>query len=199
MGNGFEWRGETDRCTRGINIWSDPFEVQLDNGSRVPVLLVDTQGCFDEKSPLELDAKLFAIATLLSSVQVFNTIRTIDEATLQFLEAFTGVASMCNTFAAPREDNTAGSIPDFQKLIVLIRDFQFRDYKLGYYDNKHKPPHETKNFKLDKINPHESQPEGHQRVRQNIIQTFQETAAYLMPHPGKDALNGKTFIQFRFK
>lgn len=181
----FEWRGESDRCTKGINLWSDPLEVRLKNGTRIPIILIDTQGCFDDKTSLELDAQLFGVTTLFSSVQVFNTLRTIDEATLQFLEAFTGVASMCNAFHRRGSTGSRNTSPDFQKLLILVRDFQFRDYKFGYYDNTHVPPGETRNYKLDKLNPQDMQPEIHQEIRQNIIESYQETAAFLMPHPGK--------------
>ncbi|KAJ6647161.1 Atlastin [Pseudolycoriella hygida] len=83
--NTFLWNNQTDRLTAGIWIWSEPFEVMLPNGNRVYVLLKDYQGCFDDRSSLNEDANIFALSTLLSSVQIFNVKHQMDESENNFL------------------------------------------------------------------------------------------------------------------
>ena len=50
---------------------------------------MDTQGAFDSKSTVKDCATVFALSTLLSSVQVFNITLNIQEDDLQHLQLFT--------------------------------------------------------------------------------------------------------------
>lgn len=56
---------------------------------QVAVLLMDTQGAFDSSSTVKDCATVFALSTLLSSVQVFNITLNIQEDDLQHLQLFT--------------------------------------------------------------------------------------------------------------
>lgn len=61
------WHGESARCTTGINIWSEPFEIEHDK-RKIAVLLLDFQGSFDEQTSMNLNAIIFATyATTISS------------------------------------------------------------------------------------------------------------------------------------
>uniref|UniRef100_A0A8B9LFT5 Atlastin GTPase 2 n=1 Tax=Astyanax mexicanus TaxID=7994 RepID=A0A8B9LFT5_ASTMX len=50
---GFSWRGGCERETTGIQAWSEVFVVEKGDGSKVAVLLVDTQGAFDSQSTIK--------------------------------------------------------------------------------------------------------------------------------------------------
>lgn len=86
---GFSWRGGCERETSGILMWSEPFFVKLPSGEdvsitrlvgqvtylqsfsfQVVVLLMDTQGAFDSQSTVKDCATIFALSTMISSVQV---------------------------------------------------------------------------------------------------------------------------------
>lgn len=62
----FEWRGGSERMTTGIWMWSEPFVRRTEAGKDVAVLLVDTQGMFDNETSMGLTACIFAVSTLVS-------------------------------------------------------------------------------------------------------------------------------------
>lgn len=62
----FAWRGGVERMTTGIWIWSEPFVRRTEDGKDVAVLLVDTQGMFDNETSMGLTACIFAVSTLVS-------------------------------------------------------------------------------------------------------------------------------------
>lgn len=67
---GFSWRGGAERDTNGILIWSEPFLLKDKNGEEIAVILMDTQGAFDSFSTVKDCATIFALSTMISSVQV---------------------------------------------------------------------------------------------------------------------------------
>lgn len=88
--SGFKWRGGHERMTTGIWLWSRPFLRRLPGSSeRVAVLLMDTQGLFDSETGQMLTTSIFGLSTLISSVQVYNVTRQIQEDQLQHLALFT--------------------------------------------------------------------------------------------------------------
>lgn len=62
----FEWRGGVERMTTGIWVWSEPFVRRTEGGKEVAVLVVDTQGMFDNETSMGLTACIFAVSTLVS-------------------------------------------------------------------------------------------------------------------------------------
>ncbi|XP_009872022.1 PREDICTED: atlastin-1-like, partial [Apaloderma vittatum] len=83
---GFSWRGGSERETTGIQIWSEVFLVDKPDGKKVAVLLMDTQGTFDSQSTLRDSATVFALSTMISSIQVYNLSQNVQEDDLQHLQ-----------------------------------------------------------------------------------------------------------------
>ncbi|XP_068948042.1 atlastin-1 isoform X2 [Petaurus breviceps papuanus] len=102
---GFSWRGGSERETTGIQIWSEVFLINKPDGKKVAVLLMDTQGTFDSQSTLRDSATVFALSTMISSIQLFTEY---------------GRLAMEETFLKP-----------FQSLIFLVRDWSF-PYEFSY-------------------------------------------------------------------
>eukprot|EP00903_Cladosiphon_okamuranus_P015166 g14023.t1 len=90
----FEWRGGVERMTTGIWVWSEPFVRRTEDGKEVAVLLVDTQGMFDNETSMGLTACIFAVSTLLSSCQIYNVEKRIQEDHLQQLALFSEYGRM---------------------------------------------------------------------------------------------------------
>lgn len=68
---GFAWRGGQDRQTTGIWMWSEPFIRQVSSYPEpIAILLMDTQGMFDNETTMALTAQIFGLSTLISSFQV---------------------------------------------------------------------------------------------------------------------------------
>ncbi|CAI8015628.1 Atlastin-1 [Geodia barretti] len=87
---GFTWRGGIERDTTGILMWSKPYIIPLPNSrEEVAVLLLDTQGAFDNQSTVKDCATIFALSTMVSSLQVYNLSGLIQENDLQHLHLFT--------------------------------------------------------------------------------------------------------------
>lgn len=95
IGNdGFDWRAGSERNTTGIWMWSHPFLMKPKSRDEDPiaVLLVDTQGMFDHDTTMKLTASIFGFSTLLSSYQIYNVDKRIQEDNLQQLALFSEYA-----------------------------------------------------------------------------------------------------------
>lgn len=84
--SGFSWRGGSERDTTGILMWSEVFLHDYEDGRKVAIILLDTQGAFDSQSTVRDCATVFALSTMLSSVQIFNLSQNIQEDDLQHLQ-----------------------------------------------------------------------------------------------------------------
>ncbi|XP_032396858.1 atlastin-2 isoform X2 [Etheostoma spectabile] len=165
---GFTWRGGCERETTGIQIWSEVFVVDKPDGSKVAVLLVDTQGAFDSQSTIKDCATVFALSTMTSSVQVYNLSQNIQEDDLQHLQLFTeyGRLAMEEIYLKP-----------FQSLMFLIRDWSYpyeHDYGLEGGNN----------FLNKRLQVKQNQHEELQNVRRHIHSCFSNIGCFLLPHPG---------------
>ncbi|XP_042289515.1 atlastin-2 isoform X2 [Thunnus maccoyii] len=165
---GFTWRGGCERETTGIQIWSEVFVVDKPDGSKVAVLLVDTQGAFDSQSTIKDCATVFALSTMTSSVQVYNLSQNIQEDDLQHLQLFTeyGRLAMEEIYLKP-----------FQSLMFLIRDWS--------YPYEHNYGLQGGNSFLEKrLQVKQNQHEELQNVRKHIHSCFSNIGCFLLPHPG---------------
>ncbi|XP_066535084.1 atlastin-1 [Hoplias malabaricus] len=165
---GFSWRGGSERETTGIQIWSEIFLVDKEDGTKVAVLLMDTQGTFDSQSTLRDSATVFALSTMISSMQVYNISQNVQEDDLQHLQLFTeyGRLAMEETFLKP-----------FQSLIFLVRDWSF-PYEFPYGQDG------GMKFLEKRLKISENQHEELQNVRKHIHSCFTNISCFLMPHPG---------------
>ncbi|KAK7904079.1 hypothetical protein WMY93_016686 [Mugilogobius chulae] len=165
---GFSWRGGSERETTGIQIWSEVFLVDKPDGTKVALLLMDTQGTFDSQSTLRDSATVFALSTMISSMQVYNISQNVQEDDLQHLQLFTeyGRLAMEETFLKP-----------FQSMIFLVRDWSF-PYEFPYGQEG------GMKFLEKRLKISENQHEELQNVRKHIHSCFTNISCFLMPHPG---------------
>jgi atlastin len=85
---------------------------------------MDTQGTFDDKSTTNDCATIFAISTMISSVQIYNLMNNLKEDDLQHLQLFTEYGKMALEHGIGKP---------FQKLVFLIRDWNSPDeYPCGF-------------------------------------------------------------------
>ncbi|XP_016894779.1 atlastin-3 [Cynoglossus semilaevis] len=165
---GFSWRGGSEPETTGIQVWSELFIVPKSDGTEVAVMLMDTQGAFDNESTVKDCATIFALSTMTSSIQIYNLSQNIQEDDLQQLQLFTeyGRLAMDEIFQKP-----------FQSLMFLIRDWSFPyEYTYGFKGG---------NEFLDKrLQVKEAQHEELQTVREHIHSCFTSISCFLLPHPG---------------
>ncbi|ESO86215.1 hypothetical protein LOTGIDRAFT_167448 [Lottia gigantea] len=167
---GFSWRGGSERDTTGILLWSEPFVCRSGSGQDLAVLLMDTQGAFDSESTVRDCATVFALSTMLSSVQVFNLTQNIQEDDLQHLQLFTEYGRL----ALEANDNVS---KPFQKLEFLVRDWSF-PYEACYGEAGGKKIMERRLTVSNKQHPEL------QQLRRHIRSCFDDISCFLLPHPG---------------
>uniref|UniRef100_A0A8C7FGF7 Atlastin GTPase 2 n=1 Tax=Oncorhynchus kisutch TaxID=8019 RepID=A0A8C7FGF7_ONCKI len=163
---GFTWRGGCERETTGILAWSDVFVVDKPDGSRVAVLLIDTQGAFDSQSTIKDCATLFALSTMTSSVQVYNLSQNVQEDDLQHLQVCVCVHA--------------------RTLMFLIRDWSYPyEHPYGLDGGK--------SFLEKRLQVKQNQHEELQNVRKHIHSCFSNIGCFLLPHPGLKVATNPNF------
>lgn len=176
---GFSWRSGRERTTTGMWMFSKPF-VRVDaEGQEIAVLLMDTQGMFDMKTPPALTAAIFGLSTLISSYQIYNISRQIQEDTLQQLHFFTEFS-----LSALREYRVSENRPGehdgrpFQTLDFLVRDW-------AHFDDNWSIQRclEEMEFVLDDSLVVNVRDAG---TREQIKGMFDKITCFLLPHPGTD-------------
>ena len=115
---GFSWRSGSERDTTGISIWNDVFLYNDDDTEdEVAIFVMDTQGLFDDRTSFSDNSRIFALGTLISSIQVFNISAQLQEDQLQYLQFATEYAKFSTNFDEGSTEKC------FQKLVFLIRDW----------------------------------------------------------------------------
>ena len=175
LGNdGFDWRGGAERNTTGIWMWKKPHFIQL-AGEKVAVLLVDTQGMFDNETTMALTASIFGLSTLLSSYQIYNVEKRIQEDNLQQLALFSEYARMAmSTYEKASEDTQK----PFQKIEFLVRDWQNFDEEEDYEQMQTEIEEYLEKVIADR------EAKDLQDTREQIRSCFEEVSCYAMTHPG---------------
>eukprot|EP00045_Choanoeca_perplexa_P006871 m.59916 g.59916 ORF g.59916 m.59916 type:complete len:604 (-) comp13827_c0_seq1:62-1873(-) len=165
----FHWKHGIDRDTTGIWLWNRPFIRTLPSGQQVAVLLVDTQGTFDNKATMNENTRIFALNALISSKQIYNIKEKISEDVLQQMHLFTEFGSVV---AKKLTDHKP-----FQTLEFLIRDWEFPDHEPGaaggqeYLSNVLAVSDDTATQLAE--------------VREWLQECYEEIGCFLLPDPGK--------------
>ncbi|CAH0695498.1 unnamed protein product [Spodoptera exigua] len=164
---GFHWRGGCERDTTGIHLWSEPIITTTENGKKVAVLLMDTQGTFDSETTIGQNSTIFALSTLISSVQIYNLTGNIKEDDLQNLQLFTEYGKL----VSETQDKA------FQTLLFLVRDWANAfEYPYGYTGGSA--------FLRKRLQLKQNQKSELRQVREHLHSCFEDIKCFLMPHPG---------------
>ena len=108
------------RNTRGILFWTRPFIITRGN-KRICILLMDTQGLWDNQTKDEFNCSIFGLSSFLSSFMIFNQKNNINT---DQLNKFSILSQFSRDVVAKE-----GGKP-FQHLDILLRDYE--DYKRDY-------------------------------------------------------------------
>ncbi|RZC34149.1 atlastin, partial [Asbolus verrucosus] len=187
---GFSWRGGSERDTTGILMWSEIFLTELISGEKasfslksarvdalLAVILLDTQGTWDSKSTVRECATIFALSTMISSVQIYNLSSNIQEDDLQHLQLFTEYGRLALA--------DSGKTP-FQRLQFLVRDWRF-PYEAPYGAVG------GQQILKKRLEVNENSHPELESLRRHIKSLFSEIACFLMPHPGIKVATSPTF------
>lgn len=173
--NGFEWRGGKKPETMGILMWSEIFTHVQPNGDKLAIILLDTQGLFDDESSLKHCIATFAISTMISSITCFNVMNTIKEDDLQYFGLFTEFARLFKQQTNKKP---------FQNLNFIIRDWPYtHEDEYGY----------SQKFVKKLLNNYSNQTDDMHQLRDRIWSSFNKINAFLMPEPGDAVCRGNNF------
>lgn len=175
---GFSWRAGSDRDTTGILMWSDIFLCDNINGDNIGVILMDTQGLFDNESTTQENTVVFAISTFLSSVQILNLKKDIQENDLQNIQ-------FAIEYAKCYRSSTESQCKPFQHLWFLVRDW----FNVDEYSHSRQG---GKKYLKDVLAEKATKPELNV-VRNAIKSSFENLECYLMPYPGRKVVVDRNF------
>lgn len=107
----FEVGNSVAACTKGI--WMHRHPVRTPTG--LPVYILDIEGAFSFDATNDHDSNLFALALLLSSFFIYNSVKSIDSIAVKNLSFVTNLSKKLHS--------NAESSSFFPQLLWLIRDF----------------------------------------------------------------------------
>lgn len=170
--NRFRYRGGRKPETTGIWMWSELFTHDYENGEKVAIVLLDTQGIFDNRTGMKEVVAIFAVSMMLASVQCYNVMHLIEEDDFQHLELFTEFGRL----VLQQSDEKP-----FQTMLFIIRDWQ-NAAEIPYGDGKQ--------YLDEQLAEIADQTEDMHGLRRRIRSSFEKISAYLMPYPGPSVANG---------
>ncbi|XP_043238266.1 atlastin-like [Amphibalanus amphitrite] len=156
-------RGRDYRPSRksGIELWSHLFPVTLPTGEEAVIALMDTQGAADD-APRSQAVQF--LATLLSSLQIFNVVDDLSDDVLEQLKQSIEFGQ-----ALSKSTDT----PAFQKLMFLVHHWKATDeFPLGAAGGGHLVTKWLQSERSD---------EQIEMVRQHIGDCFSDIQGFLLP------------------
>jgi len=172
---GFKWRRGADPETSGIMAWNKVFVIEPIPGQKQAVLLLDTQGAFDLDSDVKDITLIFALSTMLSSIQIYNVRGNLQTDNLQHLQLFT-------EFGRQAIAQDVSDSQPFQNLLFLVRDWQLDDSE-GFEGG------DQLLEKLMRITPKMN--DEKRELREHVKSCFKSIRAFLMSHPGDAVRKGE--------
>ncbi|GMS97583.1 hypothetical protein PENTCL1PPCAC_19758 [Pristionchus entomophagus] len=174
--HGFHWRSGAKRDTVGIWMWGEPIMIENHLGENLAVVLLDTQGAFDNQSTYQQCTTIFALSTIVSSLQIYNVVDAIQEDSLQNLSLFVEYGRLAmqhaKQFGKP-----------FQSLCFCVRDFKApEEFAFG---------EEGGDQYMDHTSP--DQPDELRATRDQLSECFDKLLCYLLPHPGHRVAERNSF------
>ncbi|CAL4099373.1 unnamed protein product [Meganyctiphanes norvegica] len=164
---GFEHKNTDCAVTKGINIWNIPHIVDTPSG-KVAVLLLDSQGIYDEQAKSQESTMIFALSVMCSSTLIFNHMLNLNENCLSHLQLFTSFANL---------NQDASNKKPFQDLMFLIRDWKWPKRKPYGLEG-------GRELVETKLKVQENLPTEANEIRKYLWNTFENISCYLMPRPG---------------
>lgn len=169
---GFEWRSGSEKVTQGIWMWTTPIVFEDEEGRKIGVLMMDTQGAWDNSLTKAQSATIFGLASLLSSKLIYNIQNRIEEDKIENLDYF-------STFAQTACSQLPGAGSVFGRLQILIRDWA--NFEKGFslddcleHMRMHHENHLTK----------QGVPADAAERVDRLETTFRSMETFGLPHPG---------------
>lgn len=191
-GEGYEKTGfgvgsTTQACTKGIWIYTKTVTCK-DTGLKCVIMDTEGTGAVGSGTDHTHDAKIFALALLLSSQFIYNSVGAIDEPAVAALGMVTQISQHVRAKSMDEDDCDIGSM--FPKFIWVIRDFalemtDINGAKLssdGYLEHVLQPSSSGSSCEND---------DGRDETRRRILKCFRVRGCCTMRRPFADERDSK--------
>jgi hypothetical protein len=187
LGNGFQVGSTVNSCTKGLWMWNRPLKTKGPDGSLINVLVVDTEGIGSLDADADHDAKIFALALLLSSYFIYNSVGSIDETALNNLSMVVELTKHIRTRASHESDageETGAEFANFFPSFLWV----VRDFALMLVD-EHGIPFSSKQYLERSLTPVSGFSEGVEvknRIRRMLMAFFPNRDCATLKRPIED-------------
>lgn len=106
-------------CTKGLWVWAKPLVGYTENGTKINILVVDSEGIGGLDEDGDHDMRIFSLALLLSSFFVYNSMGSIDENALSNLSFVTNISQHIRA----KNNSEENLIEHMPKFVWVVRDF----------------------------------------------------------------------------
>ncbi|CAD8099791.1 unnamed protein product [Paramecium primaurelia] len=172
---GFSVSPATNSCTQGIWLYTKPL---INKQSNLQIYFLDTEGSESGVKSQTHDAKIFALAILMSSTFMFNSIGCIDEQSIIQLHLTTLLSK--NIQVQDHDNSNNENILGYYtpKFIWLLRDFVL-EMKDG--QNRKITPKEYLELALHDDRQYQS--ENSKKVRKTLLTCFKDRNCFQLVRP----------------
>lgn len=121
--SGFGVGPSVNPCTKGLWVWGRPIEGRTIDGENCSVLVADSEGVGALDGDEDHDARIFALAMLISSFFLYNSTGAIDESALQSVSFIANITKHIHIRSSEEAPEAADFSAYFPKFLWVVRDF----------------------------------------------------------------------------
>eukprot|EP00826_Nyctotherus_ovalis_P033683 TRINITY_DN2741_c0_g3_i1.p1 TRINITY_DN2741_c0_g3~~TRINITY_DN2741_c0_g3_i1.p1 ORF type:complete len:391 (+),score=95.67 TRINITY_DN2741_c0_g3_i1:407-1579(+) len=127
MRGGFGVGSTINACTKGIWVWNQPIRASSNAGETFDVLVMDSEGIGAMDEDQNHDTRIFLLATLLSSLLIYNSVGTIDEGALQNISLIVNMSKQLQIRSQGGKECDPEELKSyFPSFLWVLRDFALR-------------------------------------------------------------------------
>jgi hypothetical protein len=186
-GNGFQVGSTVNSCTKGLWMWNRPLKTKTADGGEINLIVVDTEGIGSLDADADHDAKIFALALLLSSYFIYNSVGSIDETALNNLSMVVELTKHIRTRASHESDGGEETGAEFANFFPSFL-WVVRDFALMLVD-EHGIPFSSKQYLERSLTPVSGFSEGVEvknRIRRMLMAFFPNRDCATLKRPIED-------------
>jgi len=122
---GFNIGSTIQACTKGIWLYTKPIECTDAEGNKFSAIVMDTEGIGALDADSTHDSRIFALALLLSSLFIYNSVGSIDEGAVNTLSLVSNISQhiRIKSKEEPSQEELGRLFPSF---LWVVRDFSLR-------------------------------------------------------------------------
>jgi len=175
---GFHVDPTTDACTQGIWMWNKPVYNERDNTF---IFFLDTEGSNSVEKSATHDAKIFALAMLMSSYFIYNSVGAIDENSINDLTLTTQLSKNIAVSADESSEHTLSYYTP--KFLWALRDFTL---ELQDSRGQHISANQYLENALTDQSTYGKSSDTNKKVRQALLNYFKDRECMTFVRPAND-------------